>query len=249
MKKLVFLLTLSMLFGCGPYVPVFKLDELSRKRIDAEITIYAIDDLIDKEYSIISPIESISCMNRISDPPASMENAILQLRYNTSVLGGNAVTDLRCDKPVGISIEKNCWSSVTCYAYAIKVIPGSIVLPCVTKDPASAVLNHGENIGQNKNSPHDEKYSENKLDQIPPNWPQRYYYEIGDYRYWTICGETQNSQSDAVISAKKKADEIFNAEFPKSKYGDLSYETTHMEINSIGNRYKSWRIIRVPRSN
>lgn len=94
----------------------------------------------------------------------------------------------------------------------------------------------------------EDRPGEDSLDKIPSSWPQRYYYETDEFRYWTICGEVVQSQSEAVISSKNKADEVFYSEFPQSRYGNLSYETTHMEINSAGNKYKSWRIIRAPRS-
>jgi hypothetical protein len=86
------------------------------------------------------------------------------------------------------------------------------------------------------------------LNKIPDDWPQFYFYVTDDYRHWTVCGDVMLSQSEAVLSSKSSADDIFYSEYPKSKYGNLNYETTYMQIVSNGKYYKHWRIIRMKNS-
>jgi len=83
------------------------------------------------------------------------------------------------------------------------------------------------------------------IDRIPANWPQKYYYETDEYRYWTISGELKNNQTEALISSKKKAAEVIETEFPSTKYKPIKFETTHIEVVKASSRFQGWRIIRV----
>lgn len=84
----------------------------------------------------------------------------------------------------------------------------------------------------------------NFFDKIPANWPQKHYYETDEYRYWSIPSEILSDQNEAVISSKNKADSILAKEFPTLS---IKYETTHMEVVKYNNKYRSWRLVRVPR--
>ena len=74
------------------------------------------------EYRRVGPVEATSCMNKLWDPPASRDNAMNQLRYKVSTMGGNAITNLLCESREGTNLSKNCWNSVACYAVAINVL-------------------------------------------------------------------------------------------------------------------------------
>ncbi len=83
------------------------------------------------------------------------------------------------------------------------------------------------------------------LDRIPESWPQMYYYETDEYRYWTISGDLKNKQTEALISSQKKAVEVIETEFPPNMYKPVKFETTHIEVVKVKNRFQGWRIIRV----
>jgi hypothetical protein len=84
---------------------------------------------------------------------------------------------------------------------------------------------------------------------FPSGWPQKWFYETENYKYWTVVGEKKTNPSSAMISSKKKAENIINTEFPLAKYKrEIPYETTHNEVKKIEGRYESWRIIRVKQS-
>lgn len=112
--------------GCvGPLVPVVKLDQELKMRLRKEIRVFDIAELQNKEYRRIGQIEATSCMNKLWDSPASREDAIDQLRYKASALGGNGITNLTCEQREGTNLAKNCWNSVTCYGVAIALGPAS----------------------------------------------------------------------------------------------------------------------------
>lgn len=111
---------IAISFGCmGPLVPVIRIDDETKHRLSKEIDVYEGSNLKSLAYRRLGPIQATSCMNKIWDPPASRDNALDQLRYKTSAMGGNAVINLMCEGDEGTNIAKNCWSSITCYAVAI----------------------------------------------------------------------------------------------------------------------------------
>ena len=116
--------------GCvGPLVPVVKLDKETAMRLRKEIPIFGIAELQNKEYRRVGQIEATSCMNKIWDSPSSREDAIDQLRYKASALGGNGITNLLCERQEGTNVAKNCWNSITCYGVAIALGSATEKLP------------------------------------------------------------------------------------------------------------------------
>lgn len=131
---IIFIMTL---YGCvGSLVPVIRIDDETEHRLSKEIVIYENENLKSLEYRRVGPVEATSCKNKIWDPPASRENAIAQLRYKTSAMGGNAISNLLCEGREGPNLAKNCWTSITCYAVAINILSD-------TKNI------HSENISEN----------------------------------------------------------------------------------------------------
>jgi len=90
--------------------------------------------------------------------------------------------------------------------------------------------------------------TKNELDQIPSNWPQMYYYETEEYRYWTISGDISNDQTQAVLSSKSKADIIVKSEYSANNMETTKYTTTHMELVKFDGKFRSWRIIQISKS-
>lgn len=60
----------------------------------------------------------------LSDPPATNEDAIDQLRFKAARLRVNGIMDVFfCDSAGSFDLGKNCWSSVKCRGTAITVGP------------------------------------------------------------------------------------------------------------------------------
>ena len=85
-----------------------------------------------------------------------------------------------------------------------------------------------------------------KKSEFPSGWPEKWFYETQDYKYWTIVGDRAANSTDAMMNSKKKADQVIATEFPGAKV--IQYETTHNDIKSVDGRFESWRIIRVRQS-
>ncbi len=87
-------------------------------------------------------------------------------------------------------------------------------------------------------------YSE--ADDFPMGWPEKWYFESPEYRYWTIVGDIKENQSTAMASSATKIQEILSREFPQKNYKETpNFETTHNHVKKINGKYQSWRIVRV----
>lgn len=120
--KSFIIFSLCAICGCGPQVPVVKMDELNAetKRAVDNVTIYNEQQLSGKDYSIINIVEGISCKNKTWDPAATKTDAIFQARYWALQIGADGITNIQCDQPRGTTTTYNCWESITCTAEAIK---------------------------------------------------------------------------------------------------------------------------------
>lgn len=91
-------------------------------------------------------------------------------------------------------------------------------------------------------------YSEN--DNFPIGWPEKWYFESPDYRYWTIVGDIKENQSTAMASSASKVQELLAKEFPQKNYKEIPrFETTHNHVKKIHGKYQSWRIVRISHGN
>jgi uncharacterized protein YbjQ (UPF0145 family) len=115
-------LTLLMVSGCGSFVPVVKLDELSetQRHQVRQMQILNQAQLIGKNYSIETIVEGNSCQNKLWDPPATRTAAIEQLKFHAFEAGGDAITNIQCSGREGTSARTNCWELISCTAEAIK---------------------------------------------------------------------------------------------------------------------------------
>jgi hypothetical protein len=83
-------------------------------------------------------------------------------------------------------------------------------------------------------------------DGFPNGWPEKWYFETQQYKYWTVVGELKENQSSAMTSSAIKAQEILSKEFPLNSYKAIpKFETTHNQVKKIKGQYQSWRIVRV----
>lgn len=82
-------------------------------------------------------------------------------------------------------------------------------------------------------------------DDFPMGWPQKWYFESPDYRYWTIVGDIKENQSTAMASSASKIQELLSKEFPQKNFKEVPpVETTHNHVKKINGKYQSWRIVR-----
>lgn len=108
--------------GCvGPLVQELEVDPALANKINSAIKTVTSSDLEGKEYTSLGIITATSCFNNfITDKASSSEDAQNQLRYKASTLGGNAILNPSCQSE-GTNLAKNCWTSTTCTAGAIKI--------------------------------------------------------------------------------------------------------------------------------
>ena len=123
-KCLCFFMFFFFLFitSCIPSKKRIELDESMVKMLRREVSIYDKAELDTGKYQIIEPVQATSCNTQLWDTAATREDAIDHLRYQTYLKKGNAIIKLFCEPKEGVSLIKDCFSSVTCYGVAVKVI-------------------------------------------------------------------------------------------------------------------------------
>lgn len=116
--QILLILQVFIITGCGPFVDVVKVEEGTISKLD-KIQVFEASQITPDAYKYLGTIKATSCKNLIWDPPSTKKDAVTQLKYKVSNLGGNGLTNLVC-KEYGTRFDTNCWSSVTCDAVAIK---------------------------------------------------------------------------------------------------------------------------------
>jgi S1-C subfamily serine protease len=105
----------------GPFVSEIDLDASTVSQLRAEVSTTTSNQLAGREYESIGAVTATSCFNNfVTDEMSSTEHAMDQLRYKAAALGANALLNPRCEKE-GTSLIKNCWTSTTCTASAVRV--------------------------------------------------------------------------------------------------------------------------------
>ena len=144
-KQVLSITTVAILIGLsgcvGRLVPFVELDNKTLTNLRKEVIVYDSEQLPNIKYKRLGTIEGYSCMYWEWGPRSSREEAIDQLRYRASALGGNGIANLACTEE-GLSFAKNCYNSVTCNAVAIQLEPTghtpSVASGEVSKTPQSA---------------------------------------------------------------------------------------------------------------
>lgn len=119
---LCFLLSF-LVTGCGAFVPVVKLDQLSPEKRQAALSvkIFGASQLNGMKYELLNVVEGNSCQNKLYDPPATRVAAIDQAKYFASEIGADGITNIQCGAREGTSTRTNCWELISCTAEAIKI--------------------------------------------------------------------------------------------------------------------------------
>lgn len=117
----------SLLFGifmtaCSPFVEVLEVKKVPQEeRLAAkEVRILEPEEARRTAWESITPLEATSCKFLITDGPATLSDALEQLKIKALRAGANALTGLSCNRE-GTSLGTNCWQSVSCTATAVRV--------------------------------------------------------------------------------------------------------------------------------
>jgi len=119
MNRLVMLaMSLSMSACAGFLAPV---DQPTAEQLREEVLVYTDSALEGMTYKRIQQVKATSCKNEVWDPDPSEDDAMNRLREKVSSVGGNGIANLRCEAAKETNYRGKCWTSITCYASAIKV--------------------------------------------------------------------------------------------------------------------------------
>lgn len=131
--------------GClGRLVPFVDLDQKTLTKLREEVIVYDSTEIPNVKYKRLGTIEGYSCMYWEWGPWSSREEAIDQLRYRASALGGNGIANVACTEE-GLSFAKNCYNSVTCNAVAIQLEP-TVHTPSIASGQASRAPQSAEEV-------------------------------------------------------------------------------------------------------
>ena len=115
-KKLIMIVVAFSFMGCGPSV---KIRKVNNNVID-KIIVYTNRELLNQEnVKAIRVLEATSCQYLLWDSRASETNCINQLKMAAYNIGANGIILIGQFKKGGMSLDKDCWSTVECSAIAI----------------------------------------------------------------------------------------------------------------------------------
>lgn len=109
-RLIPFALGCLLLTGCGAFVPVVKLDQLSPEKRNAALSvkIFNASQLSGMKFEVLNVVEGNSCQNKLYDPPATRTAAIDQAKYFASEMGADGITNIQCGAREGTSTRTNC---------------------------------------------------------------------------------------------------------------------------------------------
>jgi len=119
MNRLIVLISSLLISACaGLLQPV---DEPTAEQLREDVLVYTSSALEGITHKRIQSVKAISCRNEVWDPDPSEDDAMNRLREKVFSVGGNGIADLRCEVAKETNYRSKCWTSITCYATAIKV--------------------------------------------------------------------------------------------------------------------------------
>jgi uncharacterized protein YbjQ (UPF0145 family) len=108
--------------GCGPFIPVTKLDAVQPDSMRDALNVRVVRAGSDapKVLQVLGQVAGNSCKNLAWDPPPSTSDALLRMRVEAAKRGANVVMDVACNEAGTDAWGTNCWSSVSCKGVAVK---------------------------------------------------------------------------------------------------------------------------------
>lgn len=122
LSRLLLTIGTIALGGCATaFVEVIELDDEQIKTLDKTMPVFLTTELKGIDFDFLGSVKATSCFNNfILDDPSSKKDAMHQVKYKASIMGADAVINPMCQKE-GTSLSKNCWTSITCEAAAIRI--------------------------------------------------------------------------------------------------------------------------------
>ncbi len=115
----VAVVSLTMLAGCGAFVPIQAIDRVGIDIVLAASKVKVVTPEVATTMHNLGKIEGHSCMNDAWDPAGTRVGAVDQVRILAAQMGATAISDPICEEG-GVSLIKNCWQSWECKASAFK---------------------------------------------------------------------------------------------------------------------------------
>lgn len=107
--------------GCGPFIPVTKLDTVPPETMKAALNIRVLRTgaEVPRVGGYLGQVAGNSCKNMTWDPPPTTNDALLRMRVEAAKRGANAVMDVTCNETGTDTFGTNCWASVSCKGVAV----------------------------------------------------------------------------------------------------------------------------------
>ncbi|MGQ0582648.1 MAG: Rcs stress response system protein RcsF [Reyranella sp.] len=115
------LLTMLAVAGCGPFIPVTKLDQVPSETMTAalNVRVIRIGTTQPNVSAYLGQVQGNSCKNMAFDPPPTTNDALLRMRVEAAQKGANTVMDVACNESGTDAWGTNCWASVSCKGVAV----------------------------------------------------------------------------------------------------------------------------------
>ena len=126
--RLIFSVFVAGALGaCAPFVPVVDMASVSQQQraAAAQVQVFQVGQNPPRPFTYVGSVQANSCKHLLWNAPASMSDAIEQLKLKTMQAGGDAVSDVACTRSGTDTYGTNCWNSVQCGGTAIKLPPAA----------------------------------------------------------------------------------------------------------------------------
>lgn len=125
MKKQISFLVLLVLTGCGIHVPVIDVATVTPEALQQARRINVVESNGTFSHPEISEtlgnITAYSCRKMLNGPPATIGDALIQLRLNAVAIGADGIKDLAYDSTsINTFYCLNCWETVKVSGVAVK---------------------------------------------------------------------------------------------------------------------------------
>ena len=147
MKKCIYLLPFLFIFlfsSCISNQNIRSLSTEGRVRM-ASMKVFRDVELPKESYKIIKEVDGISCKrNLYAAKIVSDSEAISEMKIKAAQLGADAITNIICQRKIGIDWGSNCWESIICIGDAIKIIDPNLIQK---NSQAKAILKKSSGTG------------------------------------------------------------------------------------------------------
>lgn len=117
-RGLAALASILVLSGCAPVTHV---DQQTAATLAYEVKVYTPAELALLQWETVGSVQALSCQRMIFES-SSEADAIDQLKFEAFSRHADGLLMRGCEKE-GLDLVLNCWSSVTCRATLVRIIP------------------------------------------------------------------------------------------------------------------------------